>query len=387
MNVQMNKSKTVGRSDNDSESSSSKRLKSLNVGNDYDFNAEKISRGTQSPARNHGCTIRQATSTELCMSSPRRGRARKRDEIDEENRDGQLKKIDSNHVPAMTFDRLRKVSPIKMRKFHTEPLLKALYYETKKETGHSPKIPDKSFNPFEPENLADFMERSITSATMFSERPKSPEGFQWDIHHMAELGPVEIDNKMDLIRTELMKHVHTDSEEEHAQVSIRKYFEHTYDLPSPASTDDRPTLFPDIDIDSPTGTFVKISSRSHLTMRTVECQTDVHIPIGFDFDRFLADHKVRLEKAEKSSKSRRDSVRRRLFVSQESSEDEESVGNLEVSGGFVSSTQRFTQQHRSSGFGDRDFLNVDAPLNVSPVMSPVHDEGSDQEMDDQDMKI
>ena len=182
-----------------------------------------------------------------------------------------------------------------------------------------------------------------------------------------------------------MKHVHTDSEEEHAQVSIRKYFENTYDLPSPASTDDRPTLFPDIDIDSPTATSMKICSRSHIPVRTVECQTDVHIPIGFDFDRFIADHKLRLEKSEKSSMSRRDSVRRRLFVSQESSSDEESVGKLEVSGGFGSSTQRFTQQHRSSGFGDRDFLNVDRVLDVSPVMSPVHSDGSD--MDDHDMNI
>lgn len=70
------------------------------------------------------------------MSSPRRGRARKREEVDEENQsDGQLKKLDGNNVPAMTFDRLRKVSPVKLRKFHTEPLFKALCDEIKKETG------------------------------------------------------------------------------------------------------------------------------------------------------------------------------------------------------------------------------------------------------------
>ena len=132
-----------------------------------------------------------------------------------------LKDLSSNQ----TFSKAatpKKPNTTALRRYRTEPIILALREEIKKETGITPKTPQKQDNPFEPSDLPGAMAKpwlSFETPSMFSSHSRSPEGFKWSIEHMATMNPVEISHH-EVLRTEYLKHVQTESDEENAQANI-----------------------------------------------------------------------------------------------------------------------------------------------------------------------
>lgn len=164
--------------------------------------------------------VRQASDNELLYSSSRRGLSAKNLLVDRVNQ----------QLPPRFGANVAK--PVKLRRYRTEPVILALKAELKKETGITPNTPERNENPFEPNDLPGKMARPWLDVdpAMFDIPPKSPDSFKWSIDHMSTLHPVEI-LRTDVLRTEFLKHVQTESDEENAQANIVRYcFAFLYDF-------------------------------------------------------------------------------------------------------------------------------------------------------------
>ncbi|OQV24568.1 hypothetical protein BV898_01628 [Hypsibius exemplaris] len=250
---------------------------------------------------------------------------------------------------------------VKLRKYRTEPFIIALRDEIKKTTGIHPKTPEKEDNPFELHDLPGAMSRSWLSPTDFNSQLETSPDFKWSIDHMATLHPVDIDHH-DIIRTEYLKHVQTESDEDDAQENIMRFFgAKDVHLPSPISRQNTPKNWSPSSPTRLTGVDQR-KQRDYpktrgtgVEMKDASCQTDVQIPPGFDFEKYFADFKLGQQLRRSSSSG---SVRRRLFAGMETSSTNLSCMDAaaNVSTGFVFGSQS-NQPFSSTTNGDDSQLN------------------------------
>ena len=253
---------------------------------------------------------------------------------------------------------------IALRKYRTEPFLTALGHEIKKVTGVHPKTPEKWDNPFEPHDLPGAMSRSWLSPNVFDTPLDTSPSFKWSIDHMATLHPVDIDHH-DILRTEYLKHVQTESDEDDAQENILKFFDETgVHLPSPIShrgahsppdwsAVTSPARLSGLEVE-----FTKIRRGADVAVTDAQCQTDVQIPPNFDFEKYFADYQIMHHHHHHHHQRHRRSssaVRRRLFMP---TDMETSSTNLawdvaaNVSTGFVFGSLQSSSSQRPPSVGD-----------------------------------
>ncbi|OWA53267.1 hypothetical protein BV898_17700 [Hypsibius exemplaris] len=235
----------------------------------------------------------------------------------------------------------------KLQRYHTESFIIGLRDELTSATGTPPRTPERSDNPFEPSDLPGAMSRLWLSPGLFEDEPEgsSAGSFKWSIEHMATLHPVDIDHH-DIIRTEYLKHVLTESDEDDAQENIRRFFERmdVHPLTSePASASDFSSL-----ID--TGQAYRCKRTSDVATKDASNQTDITMPPSFDFEKFFADYQT-------ATNFRRVSlggVRRRLFEDLEQPPhdvDQRSSSAAKASTGFAFISEA-SARHPSSGFAE-----------------------------------
>jgi hypothetical protein len=259
---------------------------------------------------------------------------------------------DCNGVPRnATFSTIHTspLKPVKLRRYHTEPFILALRDELKKVTGFHPKTPEKHDNPFEPLDLPGVMSRPWLSPTVFDKQPATSPSFKWSIEHMATLHPVEI-GRDDILHTEYLKHVQTESDEDAAQENIRKFFEEkTVHLPSPSSSQVSPTRSPDHVDEEEQDVFTK-KRKIGVQVTDVSCQTDVQMAPNFDFEKHFADYQIMMRMKGRTTSSG-SSVRRRLFKDMDTSSTNLSWSpEANTSTGFLFTPH--SSQQLSSGFGE-----------------------------------
>ncbi|XP_055337023.1 uncharacterized protein LOC129587343 [Paramacrobiotus metropolitanus] len=195
----------------------------------------------------------------------------------------------------------------RLRRYRTEPYLLALRAELKKESGLSPRTPLKHDNPFEPLDLSQAMASKWADFLDQEQRARSNEdaGFAWSIDHMAALQPVDIPHQ-DVLRTELLKHVVSESDEEDAQDHIRRFFNDDAVHPMTPTPDSKRRPAPSSDeedsdseaealmlgvVRMPSYTLER-PPPSALPHRDAAVQTDVSIPARMDFSRHFAGYQL-----------------------------------------------------------------------------------------------
>lgn len=247
-------------------------------------------------------------------------------------------------------------------------------------------------NPFEGSH--DRLHFPVFSPGMFhaASTPASTESgsFRWDPEHLAELRPVQIDEKD--IKRQLTRRSPDDELEDKAQRAIDYYFAHHMVAPSPWGEDPPPHVLPVTPAYSKGysgstpnethGSIQKELTRSRKS-RDASCQTTLTLPVDFDIHKILGEYMTHQETEEGGGESMStSSLRRKLFFNADSSSIFSPVKTGKESPDHVSaallSPPPFTPSRKTTPEWERT-SPIHTPSSVqfssSPIRGPYYGDG------------